>query len=83
MLRLTSASARTAECEAMIGAFDSATACIIEAFDGCETSTMMPTLFSSAMTCLPSGDKPFHFQPSVSPVFESESWLWPLCASER
>ncbi|MND02917.1 hypothetical protein D3C83_224940 [compost metagenome] len=21
--------------------------------------------------------------PSRSPVFESESWLWPLCASER
>ena len=44
----------------MIGAFDSATACIIEPFDGCETSTMMPHLFISAITCLPSGLRPPH-----------------------
>ena len=82
MLRLWLQSARAAECEAMIGAFDSAIACIIDAFDGCETSIMMPTRFISAITCLPSGDRPFHFQPSRSPVFESDSWLWPLCASD-
>ena len=44
-----------AECEAMTGAFDSAAACIIDAFDGCETSTIMPTRFISAITCRPSG----------------------------
>ena len=62
----------------MIGAFESATACIIDSLEGCETSIMMPTRFISAMTFLPSGDSPFHFQPSRSPVFESESWLCPL-----
>ena len=66
----------------MIGALEICSACIIDCFDGCETSIMMPTRFISAMTCLPSGDRPFHFQPSVSPVFESDSWLWPLCASD-
>jgi hypothetical protein len=31
------------------------------------------------MTLLPSGDRPFHFQPSRSPVFESESCLAVVC----
>ena len=66
----------------MIGAFVSASVCIIDSFDGCETSIMMPTRFISAITCLPSGDRPFHFQPCASPVFESDNWLWPLCASD-
>ena len=58
MLRLTFASDRAAECEAMIGAFESATACIIDPFDGWETSTITPHLFISAITCFPSGLNP-------------------------
>jgi hypothetical protein len=34
MLRLTSASARAAECEAITGAFDNASACMFAAFEG-------------------------------------------------
>ena len=56
MLRLTLQSARAAEWDAMIGALDSAAVCIIDSFDACETSTMMPRRFISATTCLPSGD---------------------------
>ncbi len=67
----------------MTGAFDSAIACRLASLDGWEMSTMIPHLFSSAMTCLPSGERPFHLKPWASPVFESASWLWPLCASER
>ena len=67
----------------MIGAFDSAIACIIDPLEGCETSTMMPHLFISAITCLPSGLRPPHIHwLFASPVFESASWLWPLCASD-
>ena len=67
----------------MIGAFDNAIACIIDPLDGCETSTMMPHLFISAITCLPSGLKPPYIHSLfASPVFESASWLWPLCASD-
>ena len=47
MLRLTLASFRTAECEAMTGAFERPMACIIDPFEGCETSTMIPHLFIS------------------------------------
>ncbi len=83
MLRLLSHSFRTAECEAMIGAFVSCSVCIIVSFDGCETSIMIPSRFISATALRPSGDRPFHFQPSRSPVFESASWLCPLWASER
>ena len=44
---------------------------------------MMPHLFISWMTCRPSGDSPPHDHLlSASPVFESASWLWPLCASD-
>ena len=82
MLRLWLQSARQLECDAMMGALDRAIACIIDSFDGCETSIMIPTRFISWMTCLPSGDSPFHFQPVCSPVFESDSWLCPLCASD-
>ncbi len=42
----------------MIGAFDSATACIIDALDGWDTSTIMPRRFISAMTSRPSGLMP-------------------------
>jgi hypothetical protein len=52
-LRLWFASARAAECEAMTGAFDSAIACRLACFDGCEMSTMMPQRFISAMTFFP------------------------------
>ena len=45
-------SARTAECDAMIGAFDSASDCIIDSFDGCEMSIMIPSLFISAIDLL-------------------------------
>ena len=62
-LRLTSASARIAECDAMIGALVSCKVCIIDSFEGCDTSIMMPTWFISAIACLPSGDRPCHFQP--------------------
>ena len=68
----------------MIGAFDSWTACSIDAFDGCETSTIIPSRFISAITWRPSGLMPWlGASPAASPVFESDSWLWPLCASER
>ena len=67
----------------MIGAFDSATVCSIDCFEGCETSTMMPSRFISTMAFLPRSLKPLcSHLPSRSPVFESESWLWPLCASD-
>ena len=83
MLRLWSASARAAECEAMTGARDSAIACRFACFDGCETSTMIPHLFISAITCRPSSLRPLCIHwPSRSPVFESANWLWPLCASD-
>ena len=36
------ASFRTDECEAMTGAFERPIACSIEAFEGCDTSTIMP-----------------------------------------
>ena len=57
----------------MIGALVISSACIIEAFDGWETSIMRPTRFISAITCFPNGESPFHFQPVASPVFESDS----------
>ena len=67
----------------MIGALESATVCIIDCFDGCETSTMMPSRFISAMALRPSSLRPLcSHLPSRSPVFESENWLWPLCASD-
>ena len=67
----------------MTGAFERPIVCIIDPFEGCETSTMMPHLFISWITCRPSGDRPPHDHWFVaSPVFESESWLWPLCASD-
>jgi hypothetical protein len=72
-LRLTSASARIAECDAMIGAFVNLSVCINDSFDACETSIMIPTRFISVIAFLPSGERPFHFQPSTSPVFESDS----------
>ena len=84
MLRLWLAKLRTAECDAMIGAFDRATVCIIDAFDGCETSTIMPRRFISAITSRPRGLTPLFGASFVfSPVFESDSWLCPLCASDR
>jgi len=83
MLRLTSASARAAECDAITGAFDNASACMFAAFEGCERSTMIPHLFISAITCLPISLRPLcSHLPSRSPVFESANWLWPLCASD-
>ncbi len=42
----------------MIGAFDSATACIIDALDVWDTSTIMPRRFISAMISRPSGLMP-------------------------
>ena len=83
MLRLWSAMARAAECDAMTGAFDSAMACRLACLDGCERSTMMPQRFISAMACLPRSLNPLcsHFA-SASPVFESANWLCPLCASD-
>ncbi len=54
-LRLTLHSARAPEWEAMIGALDSAALCIIDCFDACEMSTMMPKRFISAMTCVAEG----------------------------
>ena len=75
--------ARTPECDAMIGAFEMAMVCSIDCFDGCDTSIIMPSRFISPMTCLPSGLRPLcSHTPSRSPVFESESWLCPLCASD-
>ena len=47
MLRLWLASLRTPECDAMTGAFERPIVCIIDPFDGCETSTMIPHLFIS------------------------------------
>jgi hypothetical protein len=67
----------------MIGAFVSASVCIIDSFEGCEMSIMIPTRLSSATACLPNGDNPWYSHtPSRSPVFESDIWLWPLCASD-
>ena len=67
----------------MIGALESASICIIAPLDGCEKSTIMPYLFISLMTSRPSGDSPLLYKnPCASPVFESESWLLPLCASD-
>ena len=44
---------------------------------------MIPHLFISAIACLPSSLSPLcSHLPSRSPVFESASWLWPLCASD-
>src|SRR4030095_7685817 len=83
MLREWLASLRMPECDAMTGAFDRPIACIIDPFDGCETSTMMPHRFISWMTWRPSGDRPPHIHwLFASPVFESDSWLWPLWASD-
>ena len=60
----------------MIGAFDCATACIIDALDVWDTSTIMPRRFISAMTSRPSGLIPLFGASCVaSPVFESDSWL--------
>jgi hypothetical protein len=59
MFRDTLQSALTAECDAMIGAFDSSAAFSIEPFDGCDTSTIMPSRFISAITRSPSGEMPF------------------------
>ena len=59
MLRGTLASARTAECDAMIGALLSSAAFSIDPFDGCETSIMMPRRFISAITRSPMGEMPF------------------------
>ena len=74
MLRLTLANLRMPEWDAMTGAFDRPIACIIDPFDGCETSTMIPHLFISWITCRPSGDRPPQRQTlSASPVFESDS----------
>ena len=42
----------------MIGAFDRVAACIIDPFDGCETSTIIPRRFISAITFWPSGEMP-------------------------
>ena len=84
MLRLWLHSARTPECDAMMGAFDSATVCSIDAFDGCDTSIIIPSRFISAITWRPSGDRPLcSHTPSRSPVLESLSWLCPLWASDR
>ena len=67
----------------MTGAFESAIACRFAGFDGCETSTMMPQRFISAITCLPRSLRPSCSHVLfASPVFESASWLWPLCASD-
>ena len=65
----------TIVCLEELGAEVLAAACIIDPFDGCETSTMMPHRFISAMTCLPSSLSPLPCAhcPLASPVFESES----------
>ena len=61
MFRLTSASARTPECEAITGAFDSRMASMFAPFEGCERSTIIPRRFISAITSRPSGERPlFH-----------------------
>jgi hypothetical protein len=51
--------ARAAECDAMIGAFESAAARIIDPLKGWDTSTIRPTRFISASTSLPNGEMPF------------------------
>jgi hypothetical protein len=68
----------------MTGAFDRAMACRFAPFDGCERSTMMPHLFISAMTFLPRSLRPSPYRKSLvaSLLFESASWLLPLCASD-
>src|SRR5665213_3277672 len=69
-------SARTAECDAMTGALLLAITHMFDSFDGCDMSSMMPHLFASATTCLPSGLTPCHIHTlSASPVFESDNWL--------
>ena len=51
--------------------------------EGWERSTMIPTRFISCTTSRPSGDSPPKGKtPSLSPVWESQSWLWPLWARD-
>ena len=65
------------------GAFDSLIISIIAPLDGWEKSTIMPYVFISLIVSRPSGDSPLlDKNPLCSPVFESESWLWPLWASD-
>ena len=74
---------RADECDAMTGARDSSNVCMLATLDGWDRSIMMPHLLSSAMASRPRSLRPScSHTPSPSPVLESESWLWPLCASD-
>ena len=67
----------------MTGARDSAIAWRFACFEGWETSTMIPHLFISMITCRPISLRPLCIHwPSRSPVLESANWLWPLWASD-
>ena len=66
----------------MMGALDRAAVCIIDSFDAWATSTIIPSRFISAITCLPRGESPLF--PAVALAgCESASWLWPLWVSDR
>ena len=67
MLRVWLARRRAEECDAMTGARDRPIACRIAAFDGCDTSTIMPSRFISRITCLPKS-----FRPRVFPISSPE-----------
>jgi hypothetical protein len=84
------ASARQLECDAMIGAFDSASTSSIVPSDTCDTSTSIPSRFISVTTASPSFDSPPCFGSSValsaiSFVSECVSVMYrtPSCRSSR
>ena len=58
MLRLWSTSARAEECEAMIGAFDAASASRMQLSEACEMSTMMPSALARATAARPNSLMP-------------------------
>ncbi|MFK5952344.1 MAG: hypothetical protein QM498_04740 [Desulfobacterium sp.] len=67
------------ECEAIIGAFESAMVCFIDALEMWETSIIIPNLLSSFTAFFPNSLSPWCFHsPSCSPVCESQNWLCPL-----
>jgi peroxiredoxin len=67
-LRGESASSRTAEWEAMIGALDRRAASIAVFPDECDTSTIIPSRLASEIACLPSSLTP-PCSSSASPRF--------------
>src|SRR3546814_11976870 len=54
---------RNAEWLAITGTVLSSIAAAADSSDRCETSTMMPSRFISATTCLPNGLRPGHLRP--------------------